>query len=49
MYAHHVHHTFLRLIPKYKNSPESCQVPGSSLCTPDWIQKYKTSDAIDLK
>ena len=41
MYAHHVSHTFLHPIPKYKKSPEPRKIPGSFLCTPDWI---RTSD-----
>ena len=41
MYARHVPHTFFHLIPKYKNSPEPRKIPGSFLCTPDWI---RTSD-----
>ena len=41
MYAHHVSHTFLHPIPKYKKSPEPRKIPGTFLCTPDWI---RTSD-----
>ena len=41
MYARHVPHTFSYLSPKQSNTPEPRKIPGSFLCTPDWI---RTSD-----
>ena len=44
MYAHHVPHTFSSPIPKYKKSPEPCEIPGIFLCTPDWIRYPRPSE-----